>query len=184
MMSLSLLTLLLFALVAISLFKVTASLLGRTRRPRRRALREDPNGLRSHVTFKPLPRFYDVAKPPQAPFTSAMASEFFDRLRQRGAQARRIGQVGHAARVQLDFDNERWIVTLGPFKTHPEQWLLKLDMVVGRNTPSAPHDVAASRAVVTLIKNVLEGMQVSTIRWHHRQSWDAGKVDIWSHKPF
>ncbi len=176
--------LLIIALCALILFNSLVNWLVHGSAPRQKPLRDDPSNIRSHITFKPLPRFYDRALNHHAPYTSPMSMELFERLRQRGAVIKKVTVVGHAQRVIFDFDDARWELTLGPFRTHPEQWLLKVDRVLGRKKRSAPHDTAQSRATLTLIKTVLEGMEVSTIRWHHRQNWNAGRIDVWSHKPF
>lgn len=176
--------LLIITLCALIMFNSAVNWLAHGRGPRRKPLRQDPSNVRSHITFKPLPRFYDRAMAGVAPYDSAMAMELFERLRQRGAVVKRVSKVAHAQRVVISFDGERWELTLGPFQTHPEQWLIKVDMVLGRKARSAPHDCAQSRAMLTLLKTVLEGMDVSTVRWHHRQNWNAGRIDVWSHKPF
>lgn len=147
-------------------------------------IHDDPQSIRSHITFKPLPRFYDHATAPRHPFAHPMTQEIFDRLQQRGAVIERVQPVGDAQRVRMRYDDECWEITLGPYKTHPEQWLMKIDMLVKRKQLSAPHDIAPSRDLLMLIKNVLTGLDVSTVRWHQRQYWNAGKVDVWSHKPF
>lgn len=147
-------------------------------------LSEDPQNIRSQITFKPLPRFYDHATPARMPYRHAMAMALFDRMEQRGVSIDKISNVGDAQRIRLQFDGEIWDVTLGLYKSRPEQWLIKVDQIVKRGQRSAPHDIAASRALLSMLKTILEGMDVSTVRWHQRQYWDAGKVDVWSHKPF
>ena len=147
-------------------------------------IKDDPQNVRSHITFKPLPRFYDHAAPARHPFSHPMTQEIFERLQQRGAVIERVQPIGDAQRVRMRYDGECWELTLGPYKTHPEQWLMKVDMLVKRKQLSAPHDIAPARSLLVLIKNVLNGMDVSTVRWHQRQYWNAGKVDVWSHKPF
>jgi hypothetical protein len=176
--------LLIIALCALILFNSLVNWLAHGSGARLKPLRQDPTNIRSHITLKPLPRFYDRALHHVKPYESQMAMELFERLRQRGAMIKRVSMVGHAQRVLLQFDDVRWELTMGPFQTHPEQWLIKVDRVVGRKTRSAPHDCAQSRAMLTLIKSVLEGMEVSTVRWHYRQNWNAGRIDVWSHKPF
>lgn len=144
---------------------------------------EDLPGWRSYVTLKPLPRFTDTARAPQAPYHTAMAQELAERLRARGVTIEGVRDVASAQRLELSHQGQRWELTLGVFRKRPEQWLLTLDQRFEHGT-SAPHDTPASRAMLSLLGEVLQGMDVSTVRWHKRQDWNRGKIDVWSYKPF
>lgn len=162
---------------------VTLAILLRVFGGRATLLGEDLPGWRSYVTLKPLPRFADNALRPAKPFESSMAFEVSERLRTRGVKIGEVKTVGSAERVQMIYDGEQWELTLGVFRRHPEQWLLTIDQKFS-NGNSAPHDTPESRAMLALIRGVLEDMEVSTIRWHARQNWNRGKVDAWAYKPF
>jgi len=162
---------------------VTLAILTRVFGGRATLLKEDLPGWRSYVTFKPLPRFMDNALRPARPFESAMAFEVAERLRARGVKIGKVKTVGSAERVQMSYDGERWELTVGVFRRHPEQWLLTIDQKFS-NGNSAPHDTAEARAMLALIRGVLEDMEISTIRWHARQNWNCGKIDAWAYKPF
>ncbi len=144
---------------------------------------EDQPGWRSYVTFKPLPRFEDTALRPAPPYRSAVFHELCERLRVRGVDITEIKDVASAQRATVRYDGQTWDLTAGIFKRRPEQWLLTIDQRFSHGT-SAPHDTPASRAFLMLMREILEGMDISTVRWHPRQQWNRGKVDVWAYKPF
>ena len=144
---------------------------------------EDSPGWRTYITFKPLPRFEDTALRPEPPYKSSVMYELAERLRARGARIEQIQEVASAERLVITHDGQRFELTLGLFKRRPEQWLLTVDERHPHGT-SAPRDVPASRSMLKMLRELLEGMDISTIRWHSRQHWNQGKIDVWSYKPF
>jgi hypothetical protein len=151
---------------------------------REKLFSEDRSGWRTYVTFKPLAHFEERSLRPTAPFDNAVMFELCERLRVMGVRLDRVSSVGYAQRVILEHDGQKWELTAAPFSRHPtEQWLLTIDQRFKHGT-SAPHDTSKSRAMLDMIRHALEGMEVSTIRWHARQRWNAGQVDAWAYKPY
>lgn len=165
------------------LANVLINLAMRGRKPKRSPIALDPKGWRSQVTFKPLPRFADQAMRAHAPYESAMMTELGERLRSAGARIDSVKRVGDSERLTILYEGALWQLTLLRYQAFPEQWVLGVDELLG-GVASAPHDVPESRALLTLLKVTLGQMDVSTVRWHARQEWNAGRVDTWSHKPF
>lgn len=178
-----LVTIAITCVVLLLLVNLLVNIAMRGRKPRRSPITQDPEGWRSKVTFKPLPRFADQAMRPHAPYESAMMTELGERLRSAGARIDAVRRVGDAERLTFLYEGATWQLTLLRYQAFPEQWVLGVDELLG-DVASAPHDVPESRALLTLLKVTLSQMDVSTVRWHARQEWDAGRVDTWSYKPF
>ena len=171
-------------LLAAFIAQTLLSLLSHISREKHILHAEDLPGWRSYATFKPLSHFADRSLTPVAPFDSQVMYELCERLRAMGARIEDVSAVGIAQRVILTHGEERWELTAAPFSHYPtEQWLLTVDQHFW-NGNSAPHDTQQARLMFATIREALEGMEVSTIRWHSRQHWNNGQVDAWAYKPF
>ena len=140
----------------------------------------DVPGLRSHVTFKPTPSTA-VATP------DLLVEQLCRVLAQHGAthhaKVHGVAREGESYIFSLSVHREAFMFTLRRLDKFPQEWLLDIQQVFRRGV-SAPHDVASSRAALVLVQDALAQADVATIRWHKRQDFDAGRIDVWHYKPF
>ena len=173
------------ATIAIWVTEIIVQLVTRSNK-REELYKEDLAGWRSYVTFKPLPRFYDK-HPNPAPQGSAYKSSLLHaisrRMQEHGYSVESVREVASAERLTLCGAGCHWNLTLGCIQRHPEQWLLTVDQRFRHGT-SAPHDTVEGREFLQTLRQTLEAMEISTVRWHARQDWDRGDVDTWAYRPF
>lgn len=105
------------------------------------------------------------------------------KLTQLGASIDGIHQEQQHHRICIGFASQSLQLTLIKLDKFPEEWALRIDQRFKHGT-SAPHDLPEVRQFLGLIQQLLQQLPVSTVRWHKRQDWDRGQIDIWSYHPY
>ena len=146
------------------------------RRKRATLYRWDLTTLRSVVTFKPRLGHS---------FTQREA-ELLELLhRQLQAQGATLDGLFHEPaqqRVVFGLGGQDYQLTLMRLEKYPEEWALRVDQKFSHGV-SAPHDTPATRQMFSLLQELLYRLPVGTVRWHKRQDWERGQIDVWSYHP-
>lgn len=140
----------------------------------------DQPGLRSYVTFKPIPT-KAFATPDM--LNKALCDALGRLSQEHHAKVHGVAREGESFIFSLTVHKESFMFTLRKLDKFPEEWLLDIQQVFRRGV-SSPHEGASSRATLTLVQHVLGSIDVATIRWHKRQDFDAGRIDVWNYRPF
>lgn len=171
----------LFTIFVLCLTACVALFMRLTSPTRRAVLYEfDPPGLRSYVTFKPTTnRAFDTPDQLNEALCKALGSASADHH----AKVNGVVREGASFVFSLAVHKDSFMFTLRKLDKFPEEWHLDIQQVFRRGV-SSPHEGASSRATMALVQQALGAIDVATIRWHKRQDFDAGRIDVWNYRPF
>lgn len=164
------------ALIFISVVLFMALSISRRRKP---LYRWDTHNVRSCVTFKPLLGHTFVDHQNDATDILQMIAH--------GLQNHPLNLDGYHntphKRLRVNFQGQSFELSLSPLDKFPEEWVMSIAQIF-KHGKSTPHDTPTTLAFVGIVQEVLHAMPIGTVRWHKRQDFNRGQIDLWSYQPY
>ena len=137
----------------------------------------DLTTLRSVVSFKPRLGHTFIDR------ESELMSLLHAQLNQHGATINGLIYEQDTSQLIVSCGPSDYRITLLKFDKYPEEWALRIEQKF-KHGLSAPHESSQTRKFLATIQELLQQLPVGTVRWHKRQDWERGQIDIWSYHPY